>query len=215
MIIETQKTVKVKELEHLISKSGGGTWRALYDVLYYTRLLKYVHKSQYKTIKSHYFKITADWKLKDLCEKGYLYSPSQDVYCASNKVLPILEAVGYNMTLPSEPRGKGDINEISNTSAFIQLIKEPYFYTLLYPNFGYLIPDALLVEKNERKYRLTFIEVERPKPDWEYWIENKKNNYFKLSKDYQVYDYWLIVCEKLGFPKPQIVDFKFNYKIIK
>ena len=150
----TLNILRIQELEHLISKSGGGTWRNLFNLFYYTRLFKYVHQTQYKKIKSSMFKVSASHKLKELCDREYLFSPSEDVYCATNKVLPILKEAGYLTILPEKPKGNGDINELNNTEVFIKLSKEPYFHTLLYPNFGYLIPDALLVEldKKENKY---------------------------------------------------------------
>ena len=202
------------ELEHLISKSGGGTWRLLYDVFYYTRLFKYVHKSQYPEIRSALFKVTADWKLKELCDRGYLFSPSSDIYCAKNKVLPILKEAGYLTVLPDEPTGKGDINEINNTKVFIKLSKQKNFFTLLYPNFNYIIPDAMLVEKRDDKYRLTCLEIEAEDHGQDY-INGKIINYNKLAKDEQFYIWWCVQCDKLGFKKPAKEEFKFNYKIIK
>ncbi len=215
METRTLKIVTVPELEHLTSKNGGGTWRKLFDVFYYTRLFKYIHKKQYRKIDNLFSKTTATKKLLELCDRGYFFSPQKDVYCATEKVDPILKEAGYLTIFPAEPKGIGDINELNNTEAFISLLKEEHFYTLLYPSFGYLIPDALLVEKNNDKYRLTFIEVEASKPDWDNWILDKQANYLKLSQDIQFYNWWITKCEKLGFKKPTIEEFKFNYKIIK
>ncbi|MFA5011166.1 MAG: hypothetical protein WC644_04355 [Ignavibacteria bacterium] len=220
MEISTYRIVKIPELEHLISKKGGGTWRSLYDVFYYTRLFKYVRKSQYTKIKSHLFKVTFDWKLKELCERGYLFSPSEDVYCSTDLAFPILrEAGGYQFPLPEEPKGKGDINELNNTEVLIKIFrektKEETFLTFLYPNFGYLIPDALLVEldKKEKKYKLTFIEVEAKKPEWEDVIKKKKQNYLNLATDIQFFVKWTEYCELLNLPKPDIHSIKFTVTI--
>jgi hypothetical protein len=215
MIIDTYKTVKIPELEHLISKKGGGTWRSLYDVFYYTRLLKYVHKTQYTEIKSALFKVTADWKLKELCERGYLLSPQEDVYCATDEVLPILKEVGYQFPLPEKSKGIGDINELYNTDVFIKLLKEEHFLTLLFPHFVYLIPDALMVQLNKetRKYKLTFIEVEAKKPKWEEVIDEKIINYIRLAKDIKFYEKWAEFCEQLKLPKPDIQLIKFEVTI--
>ena len=108
------------------------------------------------------------------------------------------------------------LDEINNnTEVFIKLAKQPDFYTLLYPNFGYLRPDALLVEKRDSKYRLTCLEIEAKKPKWKEYIDEKIKKYKKLSTDIQFYDWWCVQCEKLGFKKPITEEFKFNYKIIK
>ena len=206
------------ELGHLISKNGGGTFKNLTDVLYYTRLFKYVHKKHFRMINNLFYKVTADWKLKELCDRGLLFSPQEDVYCATTKVDPILKEANQSDyiidTLPDKPKGIGDINELNNTEVFIQLSKQENFFTLLYPSFGYIIPDALLVEKRDDKYRLTFIEVENPSHK-ESYVLNKEKNYIKLSKDIQVYKVWLGYCDQLGFKKPPLEEFKFNYRIIK
>src|SRR5690606_12964272 len=114
---------------------------------YYTRLFKYIHAKQYKQIRTVFNKIATKSKLAELCNKGYLYSPRKGIYTATDKVLPILAKAGFmTETLPNQGEGKGDINEILNTEAFIQALKLPHFYTLLYFDFIDLVPDALLVQ---------------------------------------------------------------------
>ena len=214
MRIEIKKTLKIDELAHLIPFKQGATFSQLWQIFYYTRLFKYIHYRNYSQIKKSFNKICTYKKLQELCDLGYFKSPKHEVYCATNKVLPILKEAGYiTDTLPSEPIGKGDINELNNTETFIKIIKQPYFYTLLYPNFKYLIPDALLVLKNENKYKLTFIEVEQKKPDWERWIQKKRENYLKLAKDIQFYEYWKSICKLLNFSIPSLTDLKFNVLI--
>lgn len=217
MDLELQRIVKVDELADLVPREAGATWSALWQVFYYTRLLKYVHRRHYPEIKKSFNKICTDRKLLKLCELGYFKSPQKDIYCATNKVLPILHEAGYiTDLLPPEPQGKGDINELNNTRVFISLMKQKYFYTFLYPNFGYLIPDALMVllDKERRRYKLIFIEVERKKPDWEQWIDNKKSNFLRLANDYNIYLKWKEYCKFLNFPVPNISNFKFVFRII-
>lgn len=211
------RTVKA-ELKHLPNLDNGGTWSNLWRLLYYTRLFKYVHREQFKYLNKTMFKVCATKKLNELCERGYLFSPGNDVYCATKMVDPILREANlpeFVFIFPSIPDGEGYINEINNTEVFIKLAKQPDFYTLLYPNFGYLRPDALLVEKRDSKYRLTCLEIEAKKPNWKEYIDEKIEKYKKLSTDIQFYDWWCVQCEKLGFRKPLKEDFKFNYKIIK
>ena len=214
--VEFKKVVKIDELAHLVPHRAGATFSQLWQIFYYTRMFKYVHYSHYYQIKKSFNKICTRDKLNELCRLGYLKSPQPDVFCATDKVLPILEKAGFiTKTLPAEPIGKGDINELNNTEVFISLLKQQYFYTFLFPNFGYLIPDALMVslDKENNKYKLTFLEIEAKKPDWENYIENKKENYLKLSKDIQFYEKWKEYCKLLNLPEPTL-DIKFNYKII-
>ncbi|MFH1052773.1 MAG: hypothetical protein V1779_17775 [bacterium] len=116
--------------------------------------------------------------------------------------------------LPEIPKGKGDINELNNTDVFIQALKLPDFYFLLYPNFEYLIPDALMVLKQNYQYKLVFIEVEAQKPNWDSYLENKLQNYIKLSQNIDVYNYWISVAPKLKLRIPTIDEFKFTVAII-
>jgi len=212
--IEQKKIVKVDDLAPLIPFKAGATFSQLWQVFYYTRLFKYVHRRHYPKIKVSYNKICTDRNLRKLCELGYFKSPQKDVYCATNKVFPILEETDEFPVklLPNETEGIGGINELNNTDVFVKLTKLPHFYTLLYPDFGYLIPDALLVQldSENRKCKLTFIEVEAKKPDWENYIENKKDNYFKLAHDVKAYTYWVDCCSKLNIRIPDISKFRFN-----
>lgn len=213
MRIEIKNTVKVDELADLIPRKAGATWSSLWRIFYYTRLFKYVHKRHYPKIKRSFDKICTHDKLQRLCRLGYFRNPQDNVYCATDKVLPILREAGFRTEfLPSQPKGKGDINELNNTDIFIQLIKKEHFHSLLYPNFGYIIPDAMLLQmdSNKQEYKLTFIEVERQKPDWENYLEIKREKYLRLAKDITVYTYWQKCCEKLNFTEPKIEDFCFT-----
>ncbi|RPI19465.1 MAG: hypothetical protein EHM58_01260 [Ignavibacteriae bacterium] len=221
MNIDYKKIVTVDELAHLVPTKAGATFSQLWQVFYYTRLFKYVHIRQYQLIKKSFTKICTYKKLSELCELGYLKSPRHEVYAATNKVLPILNEAGYvTEILPPETVGKGDLNELHNTDVFVRCLKLPHFYTLLFPRFGYpvyLIPDALLVQKDENlsRYKLTFLEIEEPKPQWNSgWLEHKKDNYVRLSHDAALYAYWKNICRLIRLPMPDISALKFSVHFI-
>lgn len=217
MIIEHKKVVKIDELADIIPFKQGATWNSLWQIFYYTRLFKYVKRNYYPKIKVSFNKICTDRKLLKLCELGYLYSPQKDVYCASNKVLPILKEVGFNTDiLPSAPQGIGNVNELNNTLVFIDALKLQHFHTLLFHNFGYIVPDALLVQldKENKRYKLTFLEIEAQKPDWDNYINTKLNKYYTLATDIKFYDYWTHQCKLLKFKSPLIADVKFSVCIV-
>lgn len=224
MSIEYKKVVKVDEVAHLIPTKQGATFNQLWQVFYYTRMLKYATYRHYVLIKRSFNKICTFKNLQALCELGYLKSPRHEVYCATDKVLPILNEAGYNTKiLPAVPVGQGYINEIKNSDVFVQAIKLEHFCALLYPQFKespdkspYLKPDALLVlhDADEKKYKLIFLEVETEKSNWDNYLETKKENYLKLSSDIGFYYYWNKMCGLLGFPKPDISKIKFSVKFI-
>jgi hypothetical protein len=213
MKIEYKKVVKSDELAHLVPTKAGATFSQLWQIFYYTRLFKYIRYDHFRQIKPAFKKIATFKNLEELCRLGYLFSPRHEVYSATDKVLPILEAAGYaTELLPAKPKGTGDINELNNTDVFVRLAKSEHFHTLLYPQFEYIIPDTLLVEldRKQSRYRLTFIEVEAKKPRWEEYLEVKRKNYIRLSQDIAVYKEWCRYCQKLSLPAPSINNFCFS-----
>jgi hypothetical protein len=216
------ETVKAEINAILPKDKKNHSFKIVWDLFYYTRLFKYVHVSQYRKIRARFSYITAQAKMDYLCELGYMMRFKDGVYSAKDKVIPILKEMGYlTEILPPEPRGFGDTNELKNTVTFIQALKVPHFSTLLYPCFGkqktYLIPDALMVLKDEenRRYKLTFLEVEAEKPQWNSnWIEDKRDNYLKLAATSEFYDYWTDICPLFDFPKPDISELKFSVSFV-
>lgn len=217
MSIEQKKTVKVDELAQVISFKGGATFSQLWQIFFYTRLFKYMHKSHYVRIKKAYNKICRKRIFTSLCDLGYLKSPQPNIYCATDKVLPILKEAGFPISiLPPETRGSGDINELHNSEVFVSLTKLPYFHTILYPPFKHVIPDALLVELDaqNRRYKLTFIEVEAYKPKWSDYLEDKRNKYLHLASITDFYSYWKETAPKLELPVPPLDKFSFSVTFV-
>jgi len=213
MEIEHYRTIKIKELDHLVPTNAGATFSQLWQIFYYTRMFRYMSYRNFTQIKTSYNKICTYDKLHSLCELGYFKSPQRAVYCATNKVLPILKEVGYPVELlPAEATGFGDINELKNTDVFVKTVKLPFFKILLFPRFKNLIPDALLVQLDEenRKYKLTFLEIEASKSKWHEYLFDKKEKYVKLAKELDFYNSWNEIAPKLGLPIPKISDFKFS-----
>lgn len=214
MKVEQFKSIKIDDLAQFIPTNAGATYSQLWQIFNYTRMFKYISYRHFIQLKKSYNKICTYDKLYKLCELGYLKSPERAVYCATNKVLPILEAAGefYPSLLPNESVGKGYKNELNNTDIFVQLAKQPHFKLITYPNFGYLRPDGLLVQVDEenRKYKLTFLEIEAKKPKWNEYIESKKVKYLQLARELTFYNYWKDIAEKLSIPIPTIENFKFS-----
>jgi hypothetical protein len=195
--------------------------KATYEMLYKTRMLKYVRKDQFVKIRTTYGRFTSQEKLDFLCKKGWLEERMKSVYTTSDKTLPVLKSQGFNTDiLPLKISGKGMINEIQNTESFIQAMNMEHFKALLYPKFGeqkvWLKPDALLVlhDEENKKYKLTFLEVEAKKSDWNNYIQQKKEKYLRLARDIEFYNTWMILAKKLEFPHPEISTLKFSVRII-
>lgn len=207
-----------KEIEPILySANKNRSFKLVWDILYYTRLLKYVHRTQYKDIRTRLTLAATRKGLSHLCKLGYMKEVQGNIFCTTNRAIGLLREVGYITDkgyglelLPQEPAGKGDINEMNNTRIFLQALKLPNFYALLYPNFEYLKPDALLVRKEEGRYKLTFLEIEQKKPNWHEYIEHKKDNYLRLAKDINFYNYWKDTVVLLNLRIPEISSLKFS-----
>lgn len=211
----------IKDEFRFLLPKGNASFELIWSMLYDIRLLKYVRQSDLKLINNEYTKICSKDKLKSLSELGYLRTVDDEIYIATNKVFPILKSSGRNIALlPKTIVGHGDINELNNTEVFIKAMKLPYFHHLFYPRFPvekpYIIPDALLVlfDQVSNCYKLTFLEIEAGKANWDEYLENKHQNYLTLSSDIIVYNYWVNCCQLLNWTKPDINDFKFSIIII-
>ncbi len=209
-----------EELKPLAQIGNGGSWALMWDMLYSISMLKCVNHKHLVLIKSRFEKIGSKKKLQQLCDLHYLSSPSPDVFVAKKKTHALLSELEYNRDLLPVFTGNGDINELNNTEAFVKLMSdEPYFHMFLYPRFPqekpYLKPDALMVLKDENRYKLVFLEIEASKkPNWDQYIFTKRDNYLRASKDDKVFEYWLGVAKKLGFAVPEKSEFFFSVRFI-
>lgn len=181
-------------------------WRMLKDI----RTLKYCTPKHLKTLDKKYSQICAKWKLQKLCELGYLKNTYNDVYIATDKILQVIDEPKL---LSAEPEGKGDSNELNNTDVFVKLMKRSDFLALLFPRFPKekprVWPDGLLVIGEPKKYKLVFLEIEKPKTRWLEHLEKKRDNYNWLSGNIKVYSYWKYYAPLLGLPVPEIDNFFF------
>ncbi len=206
-----------RELKPLMS---GGSYENIYQLLYYLTLMKYSKQGHLKSIGfTGAEKVATKKKLQVLSELGYVRIANENlgIYSATAKTLQLLKAVGRDLKiLPAIPKGIG--SEIYNTDVFVQALKLPNYYALLYPQFPmedpYIIPDALLVLKEEHRYQLNFLEIEAEKPNWEFHLQTKYDGYKRLAKDIAVYNYWKAFSGYLKLSCPPVEEFKFRVMII-
>ncbi len=206
-----------RELKPLVS---GGSYENIYQLLYYLTLLKYSTQGHLKSIGfSGAEKVATKKKLQVLSELGYVRLANENlgIYSSTAKTLQLLKAVEHDLRLlPAVPKGTGA--EIYNTDVFVQALKLPNYYAILYPQFPqenpYIIPDALLVLKEERRYQLNFLEIETEKPNWEFHLQTKNDGYKRLAKDIAVYNYWKVYSGYLKLSCPPVDEFQFQVVII-
>ena len=210
---------EIKDDFRFMLPPGNASWELIWNLLYDIRLLKFVHHSQIKLLPRKYSKICSKEKMLKLVDLGYLRTYYDDVFVATDKAVDLLKFQGKDIKLlPDKIVGNGYVNEINNTEVFIQAMKLSDYFHLFFPRFPadnpYIIPDALLVLKKNGKYKLTFLEIEKGKPDWSDYLETKRENYLRLSNDIISFNYWTKKCQLLGWAKPDLRSFKFNVMFI-
>jgi len=214
---------EIDEIEHKLTlnftRNSWGSFEAIWDMLFYIRMVKYIRRDQISQIKKRYNKTCSSDKINRLIELGLLEKTNNDILIVTDYSVELLGQLGKNVSiLPTEIKGDGSINELNNTEVFIQALKLPDFIALLYPRFPknnpYLIPDALLVRGTEERYKLEFLEVEAGKSNWDNYLEQKRVNYLKLASEKRPYTYWSWQCGLLNLTAPDINDFRFSVSII-
>lgn len=204
----------IKKARVVLPKDFEGD-KLLWDMIRDIRLLKYIRRSQLKDVNHLYSKICAKEKINTLIELKLIRYSLEDIIVSSAASLRVLRKLNYPTDLyPKGGEGKGDINELHNTEVFIQALKLTDYKALLYPNFGYIEPDALLVRGTKEKYYLEFLEVEVSKSNWPTYLEQKRINYLRLAGDIKAYNYWKEKCELLNLTAPDIKDFRFSVSVI-
>jgi hypothetical protein len=203
----------------LKSLSFGGSLNDVYRLLFHVSLLKYSTVNLLSRTHSTANKVATKPKLNRLVELGYIDSEN-DIYIPNKMTIAILKMikiaakrVNVNL-LPNLPKGYGSINELNNSEVFVQALNMVDYHSLLYPTFGYIRPDALLILKQGSMYKLTFLEVEKQKSNWEEYLDTKRYNYLKLAKDIIVFEYWCEIAPLLKLPTPNISEFKISVTIV-
>lgn len=212
------RELPIEELKPITS--GGVSYNAIYHALYLARQLRYVCPKDFKKLdkiypKWEFPKFCTKNKMKELADLKYLEHLGNDMYTVRDRCKAVLEKAGFLVRyLPEKAKGIGDINARNNVEVFIQAHALPNFYTLLFKTFGYIEPDAILVQNFGDTYQLTCLEIEKPKSDWLNKLTDKRENYFRLAKDLQFYEFWKETSRILKLKTPNVNEFRFNVTFV-
>ena len=198
------------------------SYQQFFRLYYFIRLLKYTTQTQLRSLSfSGVSKVATKDILDELVNIRHISSIEKDsrIYIANETTEKILKTVSFNQDnyfkiFKPLPQGTDTANEIKNSEVFVQALKLPNYYFLLFPDFTYIRPDALLVLKEEKKYKLKFLEIETRQSNWEQRLDKMRDNYHKLKTDMAVFEYWKKMARFLMLPEPNINDFKFSVFII-
>lgn len=198
-------------LDELKEIQKGATWKNIYDCLWTIATVRYVTRQQL----AKYFpdavwqkKIATKGKLETLVKKGFLEQSPDGVLVATRKAVGLLKDFSEkNYRILKLPRGIGQRDGVTNTDELLQVMRLPGFYALFYPVFRenknddqpFLIPDGAVVFKKDNLARLVFLEIERPKPEWHGYLEEKRRKYDMIADRVETWsEWWRDQCEKLG-----------------
>lgn len=213
-----------EQLKPLCYKNGKTirSYQQFFRLYYFIRLLKYSTRDQLNSIGfSGSSKVATKEILKSLVELGHISTAgtSGNVFIPNETTDSIIRSVKYNNSryfkiFAPLPKGIETSNDIKNTKVFIQAIKMKHYHFILFPGFDYVKPDALLVLKDNERYKLSFLEVETEQSNWSQRFEKMRDNYHRLAKDRIVYDYWLNTASQLNLAKPDMLDFCFSVIVV-
>jgi hypothetical protein len=180
-------------IDELTDKSK--TKSRIIEGLYILSIANYATLSQLKICKKQSLHIHIFTKkfLQQLTDKGIIENNSS-VYSPTENTIQALKPYKPIHHLRKRLRGDFGPHQEKLTDVLMNFTNDPLFFTVCYPTFdtskGLLIPDALLVLKDNDRYQLNFIEVENPKVNWKEHLGEKKDKYEALGREDVVYNYW-------------------------
>jgi hypothetical protein len=86
-------------------------------------------------------------------------------------------------------RGQGKEHDLAITDILLGLTAQEDFFTVFYPRFPYVRPDACVIYKRDGEFKIEFLEVETTDKEAGY-LERKQVNYERLANDYKTYSVW-------------------------
>lgn len=200
----------------------GATWQNIYECLWTIATVRYVTKKQLdKSFPNEKWKklIATKRKLNLFVQKGFLEQSPDGVFMATRKTVSLLKDFSNkNYKIIKLATGVGQRDSIYNTDLLLEIIKDPN-NTLFYPVFRenkkddqpFLIPDGAVVFKKDNMAKLVFLEIERPKPDWQNYLEDKRWKYNVIAGRTETWsEWWRTQCEKQGISHCKFEDFGFT-----
>lgn len=153
--------------------------------LYTIALVRYSTPELLRTVKKPYSQhIYTKKSLIQLSELGFI---DLEPVRLTSKGFKLLENNGFYIEhLQKRMRGIGNEHDLKITKIIFSL--QPF--TVFYPYFDIgLQPDACLIFKNDKGYKIEFLEVENSaKPEG--YLEGKKMNYERLAQDFSTWNVW-------------------------
>jgi len=193
------------------------TFNQLFELFYTLAQVRYATQKQLQPLNH---RVATKKNLVKFVELDYLNAVSlvknETAFYITEKTRKILTNEGFNVkVLQKDFTGQTLIHPLKITSCLLNLQPWIVFYPQFKepPNYGadWLKPDACLIFKKDKAYKIQFLEVEEEKPDWENYLLNKKEKYEQLARDKNLYYlWWKYWADKLELPMCKEKDFCFS-----
>ncbi len=186
----------IQRYSHFIK---GSSYANLIKALWAVALARYVTPAILTPVKSPWrFKHLTPKKLTALVSDGLLISLENSVYHLSPVSFDLIKPYRPIQMVPRTFDGIGGDHALSAASVILNLIDQPYFYTVFYGGFqkdysvkGYwLVPDAFVLFKRDDRVKLVCLEVENEKPDWEAQLSEKRAKYEEVAGNPETFSVW-------------------------
>jgi len=187
------------------------SYKQIFDLLYTLSLVRY---ATFKQLHSVNHRVCTKKNLVKMAEFGYLSQTKNNVFFTTQKTWELLQGEGYNTKIIQKNlTGETLEHELKITDVLLKL--QPW--RIFYPTFIDLVPDACVIYLREDGfYKIEFLEVEEPKPNWDEYLKRKQDAYFVLSKDFNLWDKWWRRWHRLlDLPFCLVEDFKFTYRVVR
>lgn len=203
------------DLEPIALKAS---YKQIFDIFYTVAQVRY---ATFKQLHPLNHRVATKANLVRFTELGYLKQTDLvKAYHITEKTREIINLHGFNTKLLQKKfTGQELTHALKITDCLLNLQAQEYFYSVFYPIFReppnydreFLRPDACIVWKKDRAYKIEFMEVEEEKPDWGNYLLVKKEKYEQLARDPNIYRvWWKYYSERLNLPLCQEAAFCFS-----
>jgi hypothetical protein len=202
------------DLEFADNKSSGISYALIAKLLIRARILKYVTPDLF----DERFAKTKSISNFDKLVKLNLLNKLDNCYIVTDKAKDLLIDFGLSkFYFPEKIAGEGKKDSLDKAKALYPAFDLPDFYALIYKQFSEglktsLIPDGLLIRKQDLKYKLEFIEVENDKGNHLDYIEEKYIKYQKIFLEF--YTWWRQISVALNLRYPSKNEFNFSITVL-
>ncbi len=199
------------------------SYKQIFDLLYTVAQVRY---ATFKQLHPLNHRVATKKNLDNLVSLDYLASvrlvKNTKSFHITEKTRQILEREGFNVNIIQKKfTGFTLEHALKITDCLLNLQAKENLYQVFYPTFAappdyskeFLKPDACLIWKKDRAYKIEFLEVEEAKPNWAEYLLVKKDKYEQLASDPNIYRiWWKYYAEKLNLPLCKEADFCFSVR---